>query len=465
VLDMARSNDATEKDPQAVRASAIASAARAAALDPRDASAEEQRGTALLIWALEARLLGENAGATTALETAETAATEALRRSKVDPAYRGQGRAIGRIHSLRGNIRHHRDDHAGAKADFDEALRRKPNDPEARALALFGARFVDQGAVVEGAEALFRATGEPSRLFDAGFAWQTLGSDRADIGDVEGAIQCYGRAIDTYLRALRLDPDGEALLTYCGETRVLRARLTRGAARTADLETARGEFDRALRGYRGDMEVFLRRAAWHETQGDTANALADFERAVGDERGRNPRFYEELARGLLARAKALADEGRKAEARPLLLRVVPTLEIALERRQDVLPRVLPPMVTAEARLATLAEDAADREAHLVAARARLAGLEPIARGRTGREAARLEAYVAFLRAEIALAAGESALAAKEATAAIRLRETEHAARRWSLDARWYERLAEVLAAAGRPEEAQAARARAVELPR
>jgi len=464
-LALSRSADVPPSEYVATLDASVQEAEKAVSRDARDAEAQAQRSAALMGLALAERARGDHAKSRSLMEAAEGAATAALDRARADRAYRRQGRSIAHYFATRGGIRYQRDDTAGAKSDYDEVLARNPNDPSARSVALFASRFLDHQAVIRDAEALFQATGDATHLFDVGFAWQMIGYERADLGDASGAADAYGKAIATYDRASVLAPSNDQDKLYRGETRVLRARIETGAARENDLDLALADFDASFRGVRGDAEVFLRRSALLALRGDTTGALLDIDRAVGDDKGKTPRFYQEQARILLARAKVLADEGKASEARALLSRVVPALEIALDRMPDLRGRILPLMATAEARSAAVAATTAERDEHLAASRARLDALEAIAREDTREDVPRLEAAAALVRAEIAFAAGDPKSAVAAARDAIARREAEHAARRWSLDATWYERLADFLAAAGDSDAARATRERAAGLPR
>ena len=444
-------------------AEAVALAERAAEADPRDADAAEQEANALSSFALEARRTGEHELARTSFDRSEKAGGEAIRRALADRAYRRQGSRLGRYHTDRGMQREQRDDLEGANADYAEALKRNPLDARARELSVYATRFLEPEKAMREAQALFDATGQYDHLFDVAFARQTMGTTKADVGDVAGAREEFRRAIEAYGEGARLAPDFAAFTTYRGETHVLRARLAPGPGREEDLAAALEDFRRSLRGVRGDSEVLLRRAAAHTLRGDTEKALADLETAVGDDRGMTPRYYQELARALLAQAEVDAAAGRREKALERLGRVAPLLEIALARMPEVRPKALPLLATAEARAAALVA-AAEREPRLARARGFVSELVAAA-DRAADGGPRLRASAARANAEIAQATGDAAGAAAAAGEAVAIRDRENQAKRWSLDGAWLDRLAAYLDAAGRPEEARAARERGAAMPR
>ena len=467
LVDVARASDPSLPDAEKRRAldDALGTGEKAAALDPRAAEAAEQWANALVSSALDARFHGDHARSRAELETAEVAATEALRRAVADRTYRRQGRAIGRLYLSRAHVHDQSEFLEGMKADFDQVLRRRPNDPLSRSFALFATRFLDQRAVIRKAEELFRATGDAASLFDAAFGWQLLGQERAAVGDQDGALDFYARAVATYDRGHAQQPTSSQMTLYRGEARVLRARVEGGPERDRDLDLAEKDFERSLRGVPGDRETYLRRSALYGLRGDSENALADLEKAVGDDRGCTPRYYQEYARALMVRAQTEAAEGRKEEARVHLRRVPEVLAIALERRPEILPRVLPVLATSRARLAALEEAPPDHDTGLAAARADRVRLDEAVAAARDDERPRLAATAAVVRAEIAWAAGDVAKAVEEMRAALSLRETEVLAQRWSRDAAWTERLADFLEASGHAEEAKSLRTTAETQPR
>ncbi|MFO0934512.1 MAG: protein kinase [Planctomycetota bacterium] len=459
-----RRDDPARRD--AALAEAVEAAGRAATLDPRWSGGPRALSVARQHQGTVAKESGDYETSRTRIAEAEAAATEALERVARHPSHRRQGAMRLRALNERAGLRFVALDVAGAASDLEEAVRLAPRDAALLStLAYARQQNGEHEKAIEVYARLYGITGTKDHVFRQAFGWQRLGDVRADVGAVGPARDAYDRAITVYGEALQRFPDAADLRAYRGETYARRARLTRGPERDADLARARADLDAVVAAHPDDSEALLRRGEWALLAGDPAAALADLRKAIGDRKDRTPRFYARLATAAVERA---ADPALDAEARRALADEAVT---AAQRAVDLLPdqaaSVLPLLVSAHLRVAAThgPRDAAPRDAALARASSALVALEAAAGRAPPEEAERARAVVSYARAESRLAAGDAAGAVEAARDAVARRDAEHAAGRWSLDARWVERLADALALAGDAEGAAAARARAATLPR
>ncbi|MBL9088737.1 MAG: protein kinase [Planctomycetia bacterium] len=456
--------DGARRDAQL--AEAVEAGRRAAALDARWSGGPRVLAVAHQHQGTLAKERGLYDASRARLAEAEAAATEALERAARHPTHRRQGATIVTLRNERAGLRFLALDMAGAAADLEEAVRRAPRDTELLSTLAFARQQTgEHEKAIEVYARLYGITGTKDHVFRQAFGWQRLGDERADLGAVGPARAAYDRAIAVYDEALKRFPDAADLPAYRGETYARRARLTRGPAREADLARARADLDAVVAAHPDDGEALLRRGEWALLAGDPAAALVDLRKAIGDRKDRTPRFYARLAMATVERA---ADPALDAAARRALADEAVT---AAQRAVDLLPdqaaSVLPLLVSAHLRAAAThgPGDAAPRDAALARASSALVALEAAAERVPPDEAERAKAIVAHARAEARLAAGDAQAAVEAARDAVARRDAEHAAGRWSLDARWVERLADALAASGDTAGAAAARARAATLPR
>ena len=449
-------------------ADAVTAGRRAADLDPRWREGATALQSALHHQATAAKSQGAYDDARAGYAAAEAAATAAIERVQAAPAHRRQGATLVTALQERAGVRFLALDFAGAAADLEEAVRLAPRDPDLLStLAYARQQTGEHERAIEVYARLYEITGAKDHVFRQGFGWQRLGDERAEVGDVEGARTAYDRALEVYARAVARFADADGLRAYRGETWVRRARLQRGPDRAADLARAKTELDDALALHPSDSETLLRRGEWALAADRPAEALADLTAAIGGRKDRTPRFYARWAQAALEDADRAppGDVVTRAARRARATEAVEAVTRAIDLFPELAPFVLPLRASALVRVASLADDDAARDTALAAAEADLARVEQPARGATPTDEVRARATAAHGRAEVSLARGDAAGAVAAARAAVAARDAEHAARRWSLDARWLERLADALAAAGDAAGADAARLRAATAPR
>lgn len=461
--------DAARRDAALVEA--VEAAGLAATLDPRWSGGPRALAVARQHQGTIAKERGDYEASRARIAEAEAAATEALERVARHPSHRRQGATRLTVLNERAGLRFLALDVAGAAADLEEAVRLAPRDAGLLStLAYARQQSGEHEKAIEVYARLYGITGTKDHVFRQAFGWQRLGDERADVGAVGPARDAYDRAIAVYGEAIQRFPDAADLPAYRGETYARRARLTRGPERERDLAAARADLDAVVAAHPDDGEALLRRGEWALLAGDPAAALVDLRKAIGDRKDRTPRFYARLATAAVERA---ADPALDAEARRAL---AAEAVVAAQRAVDLLPdqaaSVLPLLVSAHLRAAATygpgheaPGGALPREAAFARAELTLVALEDAAGRAPPEEAERAKAIVAHARAEARLAWGDGPGAVEAARDAVARRDAEHAAGRWSLDARWVERLADALALAGDAEGAAAARARAATLPR
>ncbi len=447
---------------------AVVAGRRASALDARWAVGARALAAALHPSGSAAKARGDYDGSRARFADAEAAATAALERVEAFPTHRRQAASRVDVRRERAGIRFLALDFAGAAADLEEATRLAPRDPDLLStLAYARQQTAEHEKALEVYARLYEITGAEDHLFRQAFGWQRLGDERADEGDLDRARVAYDRALEVYGTGVARFPDAAHLRAYRGETWVGRARLQRGPGRAADLAEAKTDLDAAIAFRPGDSELLLRRGEWGLAADRPTEALADLTAAIDGRNDRTPRFYARWTQAALADVdRTLPDDVTTRTARRArATEAVAAITRAIDLLPDYAALVLPLRASAFVRVATLADDAAARDAAFAAAEADLARIEAPVAGATPSDEVRARATAAHGRAELALARGDVSGAVAAARAAVTARDTEHAARRWSLDARWFERLADALAAAGDRAGAEAARARAATAPR
>ena len=392
--------------------------------------------------------------------------TLALDRATKRPGYRGQGGTRARRYHERAGLRFQQLDDKAALADLDEALKLAPKDPDllsARAYAL--QQSGDHEGAIRDYERLYDVTNVLDHLFRQGFGWQRIGDGRADVGDREGAIAAYGKAIGVYGIGMTRESSQSDFPAYSGETRTRRARWLEGSERETEWKAAEADLEEALRRKPDDSEVLLRRAELRLAQRDAKRAYDDLKAAIGGQKDRTPRFYARFAKAAMMRSRGNPTAGSYGPAQALAAEAVENATRARDLLPDLVADIVPLVAETYVCVAETAVDADAIARALESAEALLVKLLASDGVGTSDEAAKVRATVAYVRAGAALAGGDNVAALRLAREAVDLRAAEAAAHRWYEDALFFERLADALDANGDASGAGAARERAEHLPR
>ncbi len=463
-----RAANAIARDPAAgaLADEAVAAAKEAIAKDPRWADAARLLASALCVRAYGAKTRGDYDGARKALEEAIEASTRALDLATGDPGYRGQGATRAKRFYERAGIRFLQLDDAAALADLSAALSLEPKNPDVLSMRAYALQQSgDHEGAIRDFERLYDVSHDADHLFRQAFGWQRIGDGRADVGDRDGAVAAYGKAIELYGAGPADGANRSGFPAYRGETRVRRARWLEGAAREAEWNAADADFAEALRRKTADAETLLRRAELSLARRDAARAYDDAKAAIGDRKDQTPRYYARFAKAAMMRAREEAAAGRAGPAQTFAAEAVENAlrarDVAPELSDDVAPLVAEAYVCA----AAVAPDAKASDEARASAEGVLAKLLEKRGGGAGIEAVVARASAAYVRAGAALVAHDAALALRLAREAVDLRAAEAAAHRWYEDSLFVERLADALEATGDAAGAKAARERASRLPR
>lgn len=443
---------------------AIVAARDAVKKDPRWADAATALATALGNLAYEQKNRGDYDGARASLAEGIEVSTLAIDRATRHADYRGQGATRARRYHDRAGLRFQQVDDPAALADLDEALKIAPKDPDllsARAYAL--QQSGDHEGAIRDYERLYDVTNLLDHLFRQGFGWQRIGDGRADVGDRDGAIAAYGKAIAIYGTGMTRESGQSDFPAYSGETRTRRARWLEGAERETEWKAAEADFDEALRRKAVDSEVLLRRAELRLVQRDAKRAYDDLKAAIGGHKDRTPRFYTRFAKAAMLRARE--EVAARNYGGIFAAEAVEHATRARDLLPDLAAELVPLVAEAYVCVAATALDTMSSDDALKSCESLLAKLLGSNGARESSEAARVRATVAFVRAGAALAGLDPVAALRLAREAVDLRAAESAARRWYEDAIFYERLADALDGNGDAAGAKAARERAERLPR
>ena len=223
-----------------------------------------------------------------------------------------------------------RGDEAGALADFDEAVRLAPKDPETLSLRAYAEQQLGrQEEAIRDFGLLYGITVDPDALFRQAFGWQRIGEGRADVGDVDGALKAYAEALALYDAGAARHPEAVSMLLYGGEVRGLRARLRTGEARGGPPRGPHRARSRARDEVRGPRRRSSDAGEVRLLAGDTAGALEDLRAAVGDRKDATPRYYGRFARAAIERSREELAAGRRAESAALAAEAVEASERAI----------------------------------------------------------------------------------------------------------------------------------------
>jgi serine/threonine-protein kinase len=438
----------------------------AAALDPDWAEPSDGLSRALTGLAQSTREAGEHDRSRRYLEEAEAAATEAIEKARRKPRHRAQGRSATAYLARRADVFMAGGDFESASKDLEEVLVATPNEPLSLGHAAYAhmqmGRYEDAIREYERLSAISTDVGHQE--YHA-FSHQRVGVTAASVGDRAKAYEQLSKAIEVYRRVVERvgDDPRHAFRNYLAETYVLRAQVGGEEGRAKDLATAKAEFDAMSRpdgsivlpDGRPDGETLFRRYDYWTEVGEPRRALDDIRAAIGDEKGKNASFYARRARAALAVARLEAEAGRAPEARALLAEARDAADLTTARVPETAPVALVLRArawTQEAALETPPSAAALSRAHADLSAALEAATE---------DRHRAEAHL--WTAEAHRVGGDAAKALDAAREAVRIRETERRAGRWTLSADYERRLADALDAASRPDEARAARSRAAEI--
>lgn len=439
-------------DASRILTDSIATAERAAAADPAWGAPKRTAGEGALLLSARAAADGDHATARSHAEVARQHLDEAVARGRAQGTHRCQAKEVPAWLHARAAVRAGLGDHEGALADATAALGTDDDPTRSLVLAVYlrnAGRFAEAVPIYEH---LVERTQDPSAWFDLPFCFSRLGLEFASSGDRAAARAAHARARTRWRQALRLRPDDAVMLAYFAEGLLhaadaededrLSAPLLQEAADA--FEHARRRSDALPPEQRGPrQEVEFRRALWLARAGRIDEAITDLGDAIGGATDLNPSFYARMAwlhevRAGLAAART--DDDLHADR---WLSRIPA--------DGAEPQAaLRPWHTRRAFLRA-DSDHAGPDLRLEARRSLVAA--------TADAAPRPEARTSrWLLAELDLRADDLAPTAASALAEalVARRETTRRAL-WPPDASWLEPLARALDAAGRTEDAAAAR--------
>lgn len=231
----------------------------------------------------------------------------------------------------RGNALSKNDEHDRAIADFDEAIRLNPNDPDFYDSR--GTAWSDKGdyvrAIADYDVAISRKPKDPVYLSNRGMAWYSKEDYEKASADFDKAIQLnpkspvyysnrgqseferknYDRVIADFDTAIRLNSKDANYFYWRG----------RAWQRKADIQQAIRDFTEAIRLSPQEKKYFFQRASSYEDMGDYKASIADYTEVVrldpGYVRAYSQRSLRYLALNDIDRAIADANEALRLNPR------------------------------------------------------------------------------------------------------------------------------------------------------